>query len=296
MKDKAVKTASPQKHLMTWAEARELARNLPPGSCYGVPRGGAVVAAMTGRAVDDPEDADYIVDDIVDSGRTRVRWSKLCPGKPFVALVDRRLNPEDKRWVVFPWERSADPESCDEGPEENVVRMLQFIGEDPDRDGLRDTPKRVVKAWKEMTAGYSQDPAVILKTGFDSHGYDEMVVCRNVEFFSNCEHHMLSFAGVAHVAYIPSPGGRVVGLSKMARLVDCFARRLQIQERLTRQVAEAMQEHLKPLGVGVVVKARHLCMSCRGVQKHQAEMVTTALLGAFLQPEVRAEFLSTCRD
>jgi len=175
-----------------------------------------------------------------------------------------------------------------------VRTLLAYVGEDPDREGLADTPARVVRAWDEMTRGYGEDPARILAASF-SDSYDEMVLCRNIEFSSCCEHHMLGFSGLAHVAYIPARG-RVVGLSKMARLVDCFARRLQIQERLTQQVAHAMQSALDPLGVGVVVEARHLCMSCRGVQKHQSDMVTACLLGNFRKPEVRAEFLSYVRS
>lgn len=184
--------------------------------------------------------------------------------------------------------------ASEEQAHEAVRTLLRWVGEDPSREGLRDTPRRVADAWEEMTCGYGQDPAVLLATDFAGEGYDEMVVCRNVEFCSTCEHHMLPFVGVAHVAYVPRR--RVVGLSKMARLVDCFARRLQIQEKMTQQIARAMQEHLKPLGVGVVVQARHQCMSCRGVGKHQSEMVTASLLGVFKRAEVRAEFLAHCRN
>lgn len=175
-----------------------------------------------------------------------------------------------------------------------VRDLLTWVGEDPNREGLLDTPRRVVNAWNEMTRGYNEDPAVLLATDFAGEGYDEMVVCRNIEFCSTCEHHMLPFVGVAHVAYIPRK--RVVGLSKMARLVDCFAKRLQIQEKMTQQVAKSMMAHLKPLGVGVVIVAKHQCMSCRGVGKQQSEMVTASLLGVFKRPEVRAEFLDHCRD
>lgn len=177
---------------------------------------------------------------------------------------------------------------------ERAVRdILSFVGEDPDREGLLDTPRRVVAAWVELTRGYGQDPAKILATDFSASGYNQMVICRSIEFNSTCEHHLLPFVGVADVGYIPN--GRVVGLSKMARLVDCFAKRLQIQEKMTQQVADAMQRNLKAKGVGVVIRARHLCMSCRGVQKHQSEMVTTCLLGAFRQHKVREEFFLQCR-
>ena len=172
----------------------------------------------------------------------------------------------------------------------NAVRvLLEYLGEDPDREGLTDTPRRVVAAWDEMTRGYGQDPRLILGTAFEGEGYDQMIVCREIDFWSVCEHHLLPFHGTAAVGHIPNK--RVVGLSKMPRLVECFSRRLQIQERLTKQVAEAMQDVLKPRGVGVLVRAKHLCMACRGVKQQQSEMVTSSLLGQFREQAVRAEFL-----
>lgn len=171
-----------------------------------------------------------------------------------------------------------------------IKAMLGAMGEDPEREGLLDTPKRVVKSWKELYGGYTQDPAVILERDFAGEGYDEMIVLRDIQLYSMCEHHMLPFYGKAHVAYIP--GDRVVGLSKLARLVECFARRLQIQEKLTRQIADALQEHLEPKGVGVVIEAQHMCMVARGVGKQEAVMTTSALLGKFREQEVRAEFFS----
>ena len=174
---------------------------------------------------------------------------------------------------------------------QNAVRvLLQYMGQDPEREGLADTPRRVVAAWDELTRGYGQDPEQILGTAFEGDGYDQMIVCRGIDFWSMCEHHLLPFHGVAAVGYIPSE--RVVGLSKMPRLVKCFASRLQIQERLTKQVAEAMDSVLKPKGVGVLIRARHLCMACRGVRQQEAEMVTSSLLGEFRKQEVRAEFLN----
>lgn len=173
----------------------------------------------------------------------------------------------------------------------NAVKvLLQYIGQDTEREGLLETPRRVVAAWDEMTRGYGQDPTQILGTAFSGEGYDQMIVCRGIEFWSMCEHHLLPFHGTAAIGYIP--GKRVVGLSKMPRLLECFARRLQIQERLTKEVAEAMQSVLKPKGVGVLVRARHLCMACRGVKQQNGEMVTSALLGNFREQEVRAEFLN----
>ena len=175
-----------------------------------------------------------------------------------------------------------------------IRQVLRAIGEDPDREGLLDTPDRVIKSWGELFAGYGQEPAEILSTTFgEVGGYDEMVLLRDIPFQSTCEHHMLPFIGKAHVAYLP--GQRVVGLSKLARLVECFARRLQIQERLTSEVADAIMEHLEPAGCGVVVEAGHGCMACRGVRKEGATMVTSSLRGEFKAPATRAEFLGLIR-
>ncbi len=172
--------------------------------------------------------------------------------------------------------------------EDAVVTLLRWIGEDPDRDGLRDTPARVAKAWREMTSGYDDDPAAILARTFDESS-DEMIVLRGIAFHSTCEHHLLPFHGTATVGYLP---GKVVGISKLARLVECFARRLQIQERMTRQIAEAIEEHLDARGAGVIVRAHHLCMGCRGVRQQETEMVTSAMLGTLRSdPKSRAEFL-----
>lgn len=169
-----------------------------------------------------------------------------------------------------------------EDAKHGVRQLLRFVGEDDRREGLLDTPSRVVKAWTEMCAGYGQDPAKILARDFDAKNYDEIIACPWIEFYSMCEHHMLPFSGFAHIAYLPNPKQpRVVGLSKMARLVDCFGRRLQIQEKMTMQIADAMDKHLRPRGVAVVIQAKHLCMACRGVQKQKSVMVTSAMRGAF---------------
>lgn len=178
----------------------------------------------------------------------------------------------------------------------NAIRaMLVAIGEDPDREGLKDTPDRVVRSWGEIFAGYGEDPSSILSTTFeDVNGYDEMILLRDIPFHSTCEHHMLPFQGRAHVGYLPS--NRVVGLSKLARLVDCYARRLQIQERMTRDIATAMMTHLQPQGCGVVLEAEHGCMVCRGVKKEGARMVTSTLEGVFKTPATRAEFMSLIRN
>ena len=182
--------------------------------------------------------------------------------------------------IGFPAEAAA---------EQAVATLLRFIGEEPERDGLRDTPARVVKAWREMTAGYDDDPAEILSRTFEESS-DEMIILRGISFFSTCEHHMLPFYGQAVVGYLP---GKVVGISKLARLVTCFARRLQIQERMTQEIAQTIQEVTDPVGVGVICEARHFCMMMRGVEKQHSGTVTSAMLGAFrAQKETRDEFLS----
>ena len=176
--------------------------------------------------------------------------------------------------------------------EDAVVTLLQFMGEDPERDGLAGTPERVVRAWRELTAGYAEDPAEILSRTFEETS-DEMIILRGITFHSMCEHHLLPFQGTAAIGYLP---GKVVGISKLARLVHCFARRLQIQERMTRQIADAVQEHLGARGVGVIVRAQHLCMACRGVRQEETEMVTSAMLGTLRSDATsRAEFLRLCQ-
>ncbi len=178
--------------------------------------------------------------------------------------------------------------------EELVREMLCRVGEDPAREGLTNTPQRVVKSMQHLTRGYSQQPADVLNGALFTVDYDEMVIVKDIEMFSLCEHHMLPFFGKVHIAYIPN--GKVIGLSKLPRLVEVFARRLQVQERLTTQLAEAIQETIQPQGVGVVIEARHLCMMMRGVEKQHSAAVTSAMLGVFRQQETRNEFLSLLRD
>lgn len=176
-----------------------------------------------------------------------------------------------------------------------VRRMLELIGEDPNRDGLRHTPERFEKALRFLTGGYQQDPEKLLNGAMFSVCYDQMVLVKDIEIYSLCEHHMLPFFGKCHVAYIPDK--KVVGLSKIPRLVNMFARRLQIQERLTNQIASAIQQKIAPLGVGVVVEARHLCMVMRGVEKQNSQTVTSAMLGGFRENvQTREEFLSLIRE
>ena len=172
--------------------------------------------------------------------------------------------------------------------------IIRRYDADPTRDGLERTPERMEKAIEFLTRGYKEDPAAILQAAMFDVAYDEMVIVKDVEMYSLCEHHMLPFFGKVHVAYIPD--GKVIGLSKVPRLVEVFARRLQVQERLTRQIAEAIQEAIHPQGVGVVVEARHLCMMMRGVEKQNSSTVTSAMLGVFQKQNTRAEFLSLIRE
>lgn len=178
--------------------------------------------------------------------------------------------------------------------EEAVRDILMSVGEDPTREGLRNTPQRVGKMYEELLAGYHVDSAALINGALFDVDYDEMVVVRDIEFSSLCEHHLLPFLGRAHVAYVPS--GKIIGLSKIPRVVDMFAHRLQVQERLTRQIADFLTEALHPRGVGVVLEATHLCTLMRGVKKANARMVTSAMCGAFKEnPKTRAEFLENIR-
>jgi GTP cyclohydrolase IA len=178
--------------------------------------------------------------------------------------------------------------------QELYSELIARLGEDPTRDGLKKTPERMEKAMAFLTKGYKEDPRTVLHGALFDVAYDEMVIVKEIEMFSLCEHHLLPFFGKVHVAYIPK--GKVIGLSKIPRLVDVFARRLQVQERLTRQIAEAIEEAVEPQGVGVVIEARHLCMMMRGVEKQHSSTVTSAMLGVFQKQNTRAEFLTLVRD
>ena len=186
-----------------------------------------------------------------------------------------------------------------EAPQETIAELMRkvivLLGEDPNREGLRKTPDRFEKALKYLTSGYQQNMESLLNGATFSVHYDEMVVVKDIEFFSLCEHHLLPFFGKAHVAYLPNK--RVLGLSKIARLVNMYGRRLQIQERMTSQIAEAIQEKISPEGVGVIIEARHLCMQMRGVEKQHGQAVTSAMLGSFRHnKQTRDEFLSLVRS
>lgn len=295
--------------VLTWGECYQAAGRLwqryednPPKYLYGIPRGGCAAALLvqslahrngypTIPILDEPVQGTLIVDDLVDSGTTLRQWANK--GFSIDALFRKPCSPMDVApaawamagWLTFPWE------TCEgTGAEDAVVRLLQYIGEDPKRNGLIDTPRRVLRAWLELTAGYQQDYRELLNRNFEQP-HDELVLLRGIEFYSTCEHHLLPFYGTAAVGYIPTK--TVVGISKLARLVDCFSRRLQIQERLTKQIADAIIEVLKPLGVGVVMKAKHACMGCRGVMKPDSDMVTSVMLGRLRDDQsARSEFLA----
>jgi len=260
---------------------------------YGVPRGGMCASNLLKFAsivYESPADADVILDDIVDSGQTRDKYLKQYPNKSFCAIIDKtsadvEMQIYKDKWIVFPWENERTEEDI-------VLRLLQYIGEDVSRQGLRETPKRVMKAWAEWTSGYSKSPSDVLKTFEDgAEQSDQMITVHDIPIWSHCEHHLAPFFGKAKISYIPN--GRIVGLSKFARLADMFARRLQVQERLTNQIADALQETLNPIGIGVEIKCRHLCMESRGVKTHNSSTKTIALRGAIKECEkARYEFLS----
>lgn len=260
---------------------------------YAVPMGGFPVAAMLSTLLRLPvtlttNAQTLIVDDLIDSGKTLSRF----PSNDKAVLVCKNGRMSEvahygsriEGWIVFPWETKSG------GAEDAVVRVLECIGEDVTREGLLDTPARVVRSWDKLYGGYKQNPDELLQRTFGAESYDEMVILRHVNFFSTCEHHMLPFYGDVSIAYIPK--GRVVGISKLARLVEVYARRLQIQERMTDQIARAIERNLQPVGVMVVVNGQHFCMTSRGVEKQNAIMTTSSILGLFKESDAaRNEFL-----
>jgi GTP cyclohydrolase I len=263
---------------------------------FGVPRGGIPVAHMlatrwtfgTATVTYRATDADLIVDDICDSGATRDRYA--ATGLPFLTLFDKQRDIRWKdQWLIMPWE--VGEQDKDESATDIVTRLFEYIGEDPTREGLKETPARFLKAWKEWSSGYGQNPTDVLKTFVDgSEGVDEMVVVKDLPFYSHCEHHLAPFFGTATIGYLPNK--RIVGLSKFARLLQIYSRRLQVQERLTCQIADAINNTLNPLGCGVIVRARHLCMESRGICQQGHYTVTSALRGVFKEEDsARSEFL-----
>jgi len=273
---------------------------------YAIPRGGipamyAIRKYIDFKITENPSEADFFIDDILDSGKTMQHYCDLYPQKPFFTLIEKGditlKNEYRNGWFVFPWEVSH--ENSDESFTDNVVRVFQYIGENPNRQGLLETPKRYQKALGEWFSGYKysdSDIKSIFKSFEDgAEDSDEMVIRRNIPVYSHCEHHIAPIFGFVTVAYIPDK--KVLGLSKMDRIVEVFSRRLQVQERLTNQIANAMWEHLNPIGVGVYLTARHMCIESRGVGNQSSETITTALRGAMkTKPETRAEFLAACRN
>lgn len=268
-------------------------------SVHGVPRGGVALAIALSHhfkvpCVKEVGPGTLIVDDIADSGKTLERFKdhklkvvlfkkKTCPAEVLFAAE------ETEAWIEFPWEAGEMP------AEDAVTRIIEAIGDDPNREGIKDTPKRVVKSWRELFSGYQMKAEEILSTVFEDgvKDCDELVLCKDIEFYSTCEHHMLPIIGKMHIGYIPDK--KVVGLSKLARLGDMYARRLQIQEKMTKQIADSLMEHLKPKGVAVIVTAKHFCMCARGVNKQNSWMTTSSMQGVLREnPAARAEFLQLC--
>ena len=277
----------------SWAMLRAMLQiyDLSGEFIYGVPKGGMIVTAFLqhATAVDSPGKASLILDDIIDSGKTKEYYGKRYPKTPFVGLINNQLPGANRDlWYIFPWEEDH-PAGSESDIGSNITRMLEYIGEDPGREGLKETPARIVRSWKELYQGYSQRPEDLLTT-FDSDGCDQIVLLKDIELFSTCEHHLLPFFGRAHVAYIP--GERVIGISKLARLVDIYARRAQIQERIGEQVTGTLMEHLKPKGAACIIEAVHMCMRMRGVGKQHSTMVTSSMKGVFLENAgARAELM-----
>lgn len=259
--------------LLIWANAQDQSLTY-----YGIPRGGQYLAALL-TPVDRPEDADVIVDDLIDSGATMEKWISRYPDKKFIAFIDKRTRP-DLGWLEFPWEKKADEEI-----EDNIRRILERF-DDINREGLRETPKRYIKFLREFLS-----PPDFNFTTFDSEGMDQMIIQKDIEFHSLCEHHLAPFFGRAHVAYIPD--GKIVGLSKLARVVEKFSRGFQNQERITQQIAEYIDQELNPKGVAVILEAQHLCMSMRGVRKSTAKTTTSKMIGSFRDDlNCRNEFIN----
>jgi len=287
---------------ITWAEftrdcgglVEEIRRaGLRVSGVFGVPSGGCHVAQIVAHALevpvlDEPERDCVVVDDLIDSGKTIQSYS--ARGHMCLTLYRKPHSPPGygirtlSGWLQFPWEHSGRPEDA-------VTRLLEFIGEDPTRDGLIKTPERVCRAFAEMTAGYAQTAKDILGTVFETE-YDQVIMLRDIQFSSLCEHHMLPFSGLATVAYLPGTG-KVVGISKLARLVQMHAKRLQIQERMTSDIADDVMNILSAKGAAVIIRAKHLCMGCRGIKDPVASMVTSEMRGLFREDATaRAELFS----
>jgi GTP cyclohydrolase I len=265
---------------------------------FGIPKNGIYIAIQLSKhlklpIVYDLNEAIYnekilIVDDLIDSGRTLSGFPRnFCKAVLFVKnhndnLIDFFVSHKSSDWIEFPWEKSNEIEDL-------IVRQLEYIGENPTREGLLNTPRRVVNSWNELYAGYKMDIEGIFTT-FQDGACDEMVILKDCEFYSTCEHHLLPFNGKINIGYIPD--GKVIGISKLARLVDIFSRRLQIQEKMTGQIADVIWTKLNPKGVIVTCEAQHLCMTSRGIKKQSSKMITSAIRGVFQENQARQEFLN----
>lgn len=286
-------------------DIEKLASKLEPYNytkIFGVPRGGIPLAAALSQIMgvillSAPEQGCLVVDDIIDSGKTREFYNEYdfatlhkrhtaqfvyAKNKPRHTFFINYL--KDETWIIYPWEQSEEQSVSD-----NITRIFQYLNEDPNREGLIKTPDRVVKSWKEIYSGYNADPKEVF-THFDKGTYDQIVILKDIEMYSMCEHHMLPFIGRTHIAYIPTD--KIIGVSKLARLLEIYARRLQIQERIGEQVTEAIMKNLNAQGAACIIKAKHLCMQMRGVSKQHSTMVTSSLKGVFMdKPEARAELM-----
>lgn len=255
-----------------------------------------------------PDKKILIVDDLIDTGTTlEAMWPGIIYNEDsskykkydVAVLCIKRHSPIPKTentyfargvksWVDFWWEPPQN-----KSPKQHVTRLLQFIGDDPLREGLIETPDRVIRSYKKLFGGYKQHPKDVMKT-FMEGSCEDMVILKDISMFSTCEHHILPFYGKAHIAYVPD--GKVLGVSKLARLLDIYARRLQIQERIGQQVTQALNEYLNPLGAACIIEAKHFCMSSRGVEQETSNMVTSSLTGVFKdKPEARAELMRLIR-
>lgn len=291
------------KYKVTWNEferlcdilGEEIKNNKNYDYIYPIPKNGMFVAERLSRILEIPvihegkyfyEKDILIVDDLIDSGTT------LFSFLDDKAVLFVKNNNEDKvnyfvektdKWVVFPWEKEDDIE-------DTIIRQLEYIGEDPTREGLIETPKRVKNSWKELYAGYQMNIDEVFKT-FEKGTCDEMVILKDCEFYSTCEHHMLPFFGKINIGYIP--GEKIIGISKLARLVEVFSRRLQIQEVMVAQIADILMEKLRAQGVIVTCEAQHFCMTSRGIKKQSSKMITSAVRGLFsTNDQARNEFLN----
>ena len=297
-----------------------LAHKLPSdkySAIYGVPRGGIPIAMelshLTGipyivepmtAAHHDPSKV-LVVDDLIASGATRNRFkdhpfatihinpvgikTNTVHKKPFSDCAPTFWLRAASEWIDYWWEYTG---SRPETVEDNIIRILQYLGEDTSREGLVETPRRVVESYSELFSGYKKDPSSLFKL-FSEEKHDQIVICKNIEMYSTCEHHMQPFYGKAHIAYIPNEKGEVVGLSKLPRLLEIFSRRLQIQERIGTQVTKAMEEGLNnPKATACIITAKHLCVCARGVGKQDSEMVTSSVTGLFRDPDVKSELFS----